>query len=85
MTIRGPTADVERKWGVSHRMKHIQDYKNGVLKCQNGLQMKGRVHHMTSGNRTQTHGIELGVQGTPTFSYQRAPLTNEYMNTGTNE
>lgn len=37
-----------------------------------------------AGNGTQTHGMELGVQRTPTFSYQRAMLTNEYTNTGTN-
>lgn len=67
-----------------NRMKDIQDYKNRVLKCLNCLQMKGRICRMIVGNRTQTHGMELGVQRTPTFSYQRATLTNEYTNTGAN-
>lgn len=65
-------------------MKDIQDYKNRVLEYLNGLQMKGSVCRMIAGNRTQTHGMELGVQRTPTFSYHRATLTNEYTNTGTN-
>lgn len=84
MTIWGPKAGKEKKWGVSHRMEDIQDYKNGVLKCLNGLQMKGSVCRMIAEDRTQTHGMELGVQRTLTFSYQRATLTNEYTNTGTN-